>query len=77
MHELPAVEHNKFMSKHKSHVDRRRNEYGNAVSKMRVKQMERLNKAAPLIEYNLENFSGKFEIYDHNKNKGRKKPLLS
>jgi len=69
------VEYNKYMSKHKSHVDRKRNEYGNAVSKMRIQQMERLNKTAPLIEYNLENYSGKFEIYDPNKRKGKKRHL--
>jgi len=73
---LNPAEHNKHMSKHKNHVDRKRNEYGNAVSKMRIQQMEQLNKTAPLIEYNLENYSGKFEIYDPNKRKGKKRPLF-
>ena len=72
MNEPATVEHNNVMSKHKCHVDRKRNEYGNAVTKMRVKLMERLNKSAPLIEYNLESFSGKFEVYDPNKRKGKK-----
>lgn len=65
-------EYNKDMSKHRSHVDRKRNEYGNALAKMRVTQMERLNKSAPLIEYNLESYAGKFEVYDPNKKKGRR-----
>ena len=60
------------MSKHRCHVDRKRNEYGNALAKMRIDQMERLNKSAPLVEYNLESFSGKFEVYDPNKKKGRR-----
>jgi len=72
VNEPATVEHNNVMSKHKCHVDRKRNEYGNAVTKMRVKLMERLNKSAPLIEYNLESFSGKFEVYDPNKRKGKK-----
>lgn len=65
-------EYNKCMSKHRCHVDRKRNEYGNALSKMRTDQMERLNKSAPLVEYNLNNFLGKFEPYEPNKKKGRK-----
>lgn len=60
------------MSKHRCHVDRKRNEYGNAVTKMRLNKMERMNKSAPLVEYNLESFAGRFEIYDPNKKKGRK-----
>ncbi|NLI13766.1 hypothetical protein [Pelotomaculum propionicicum] len=64
------------MSKHRSHVDRKRNEYGNALTKMRLGQMERLNKAAPLIEYNLESFTGKFEVYNPNKKKGRKSDVF-
>jgi len=72
VNEPATVEHNNVMSKHKCHVDRKRNEYGNAVTKMRVKLMERLNKSAPLIEHNLESFSGKFEVYDPNKRKGKK-----
>ncbi|WP_153189506.1 hypothetical protein [Pelotomaculum sp. FP] len=64
------------MSKHRCHVDRKRNEYGNALSKARLERMERLNKNAPLVEYNLQTFSGKFEIYDPNKNKGRKSNIL-
>lgn len=76
MNDLPAPEYNNNMSKHKSHVDRKRNEYGNALSKMRVGQMERLNRSAPLVEYNLESFSGKFEVYDPNKKKGRKSSVF-
>ena len=76
MNELATVEHNNVMSKHKCHVDRKRNEYGNAVTKMRVNLMERLNKSAPLIEYNLEAFSGRFEVYDPNKRKGRKIEII-
>jgi len=76
MNDLPAPEYNNSMSKHKSHVDRKRNEYGNALSKMRVGQMERLNRSAPLVEYNLESFSGKFEVYDPNKKKGRKSSVF-
>ncbi|VFU18069.1 conserved hypothetical protein [anaerobic digester metagenome] len=76
MNELATVEHNNVMSKHKCHVDRKRNEYGNAVTKMRVNLMERLNKSAPLIEYNLEAFSGRFEVYDPNKRKGRKNEII-
>lgn len=64
------------MSKHRCHVDRKRNEYGNAVSKMRVEQMERLNKAAPLVEYNLESPAGKFEVYNPNQKKGRKNKMV-
>ncbi|HPU35411.1 MAG TPA: hypothetical protein PL078_03555 [Bacillota bacterium] len=63
------------MSKHKCHVDRKRNEYGNAIANMRVQLMERLNKSAPLIEYNLESFSGRFEVYNPNKRKGRKNEI--
>jgi len=76
MNDLPAYEYNNSMSKHKSHVDRKRNEHGNALSKMRVGQMERLNRSAPLVEYNLESFSGKFEVYDPNKKKGRKSSVF-
>jgi hypothetical protein len=76
MNELATVEHNNVMSKHKCHVDRKRNEYGNAVTKMRVNLMERLNKSAPLIEYNLEAFSGRFEVYDPNKRQGRKNEII-
>lgn len=76
MNELATVEHNNVMSKHKCHVDRKRNEYGNAVTKMRVNLMERLNKSAPLIEYNSEAFSGRFEVYDPNKRKGRKNEII-
>lgn len=65
-------EYNNHMSKHRCHVDRKRNEYGKAISKMRLEHMERLNKSAPLVEYNLDSFSGKFEVYDPNKQKGRK-----
>ncbi len=72
MNDLLLPEYNIGMSKHRCHVDRKRNEYGNAVTRMRVGQMERLNKSAPLIGYNLENYKGKFEIYDPNKMKGRK-----
>jgi hypothetical protein len=72
MNELFTVVHNNIMSKHRCHVDRKRNEYGNAITKMRVDLMERLNKSAPLIEYNLEAFTGKYEVYDPNKRKGRK-----
>lgn len=75
MNEPVNAEYNKHMSKHKSHVDRKRNEYGNALAKMRLDQMERLNKSAPLVEYNLESFMGKFEIYDPNKKKGRRKNI--
>lgn len=75
MNDLLSPEYNNNMSKHRSHVDRKRNEYGNALAKMRVGQMERLNKSAPLVEYNLESFSGKFEVYDPNKKKGRKSSI--
>jgi len=75
MNDPALLEYNNNMSKHRSHVDRKRNEYGNAVTKMRLNKMERLNKSAPLVEYNLESFSGKFEIYDPNKKKGRKNNL--
>lgn len=75
MNDQPS-EYNNLMSKHRCHVDRKRNEYGNAVTKMRVDQMERLNKSAPLVEYNLESFSGKFEVYDPNKKKGRKSNII-
>lgn len=69
-------EYNNDMSKHRNHVDRKRNEYGNAIAKMRLDQMEKLNKAAPLVEYNLESFSGKFEVYDPNKKKGRRNNIV-
>lgn len=72
MNDLLLSEYNNHMSKHRCHVDRKRNEYGNAVSKMRLEKMERLNKSAPLVEYNMDSFSGKFEVYDPNKQKGRK-----
>lgn len=72
MNELSSVEYNNDMSKHRCHVDRKRNEYGNAVTKMRLSKMERMNKSAPLVEYNIESFTGRFEIYDPNKKKGRK-----
>jgi hypothetical protein len=72
MNDLLSPEYNKDMSKHRCHVDRKRNEYGNAVTKMRLSKMERINKSAPLVEYNIESFMGKFEIYDPNKKKGRK-----
>lgn len=72
MNDLLSPEYNIDMSKHRSHVDRKRNEYGNAVTKMRLSKMERMNKSAPLVQYNMESFTGKFEIYDPNKNKGRK-----
>jgi hypothetical protein len=75
MNELLPGEHNNVMSKHRCHVDRKRNEYGNAITKMRVDLMERLNKSAPLVEYNLETFSGKFEVYNPNKKKGRKNEI--
>lgn len=75
MNDLSPLEYNITMSKHRSHVDRKRNEYGNAVTKMRLGKMERMNKSAPLVEYNIESFTGKFEIYDPNKNKGRKNGL--
>ena len=75
MNDPAPLEYNNNMSKHRSHVDRKRNEYGNAVTKMRLNKMERMNKSAPLVEYNLESFSGKFEIYDPNKKKGRKNNL--
>ncbi|TEB09404.1 hypothetical protein Pmgp_03175 [Pelotomaculum propionicicum] len=76
MNDLPPPEYTNSMSKHRSHVDRKRNEYGNALTKMRLGQMERLNKAAPLIEYNLESFTGKFEVYNPNKKKGRKSDVF-
>jgi len=76
MNDLQPSEYNNPMSKHRCHVDRKRNEYGNAVTRMRVDQMERLNKSAPLVEYNLECFSGKFEVYDPNKKKGRKGNII-
>gem|GEM_PF-1481443 len=69
--DLPRSEYNKYMSKHRCHVDRKRNEYGNAMAKMRLDRMEKLNKSAPLVEYNLESFTGRFEVYDPNKKKGR------
>lgn len=72
MNDPTLLEYTNNMSKHKSHVDRKRNEYGNAVTKMRLSKMESMNKSAPLVEYNLESFSGRFEIYDPNKKKGRK-----
>lgn len=75
MNVLYPFEYNKYMSKHRCHVDRKRNEYGNALARMRTVQMERLNKSAPLIEYNLASFTGKFEVYDPNKKKGRKSNL--
>ncbi len=65
------------MSKHKCHVDRKRNEYGNAVARMRVDQMERMNKSAPLVEYNLKNFNGKFEVYNPHSKKGRRKDRIT
>jgi hypothetical protein len=43
---------------------------------MRVEQMERLNKAAPLVEYNLEIPAGKFEVYNPNQKKGRKNKMV-
>lgn len=72
MNDPLLLEYTNNMSKHKSHVDRKRNAYGNAVTKMRLNKMERMNKSAPLVEYNLESFVGRFEIYDPNKKKGRK-----
>ncbi|MDD4766723.1 MAG: hypothetical protein PHF87_03970 [Desulfotomaculaceae bacterium] len=72
MNDLAFLEYTNDMSKHKSHVDRKRNANGNAVTKMRLSKMERMNKSAPLVEYNIDNFTGKFEIYDPNKKKGRK-----
>jgi hypothetical protein len=43
---------------------------------MRVEQMERLNKAAPLVEYNMESPAGKFEVYNPNQKKGRKNKMV-
>ena len=76
MNDLYLTEYNKNMSKHRSHVDRKRNEYGNAVARMRLEQMERINKSAPLVKYNLEGSSGKFEVYNPNKKKGRKSNII-
>ena len=75
VNDLSPLEYNSTMSKHRSHVDRKRNEYGNAVTKMRLGRMESMNKSAPLVEYNLESFAGRFEIYDPNKKKGRKSSI--
>ncbi|MFZ5634458.1 MAG: hypothetical protein ACOY40_16620 [Bacillota bacterium] len=59
------------MSKHKNHVDRRRNLIGNALSEERIKEMEKLNRVSPV--YSVCAGTGqKFEIYNPNVNKGKR-----
>lgn len=59
------------MSKHKNHVDRRRNLIGNAMGEQRLKEMERCNRTSPV--YSVCSSTGqKFEIYNPNVNKGRR-----
>jgi hypothetical protein len=59
------------MSKHKNHVDRRRNLIGNAHGDMRLKEMEKLNKTSPV--YSVCTDTGqKFEIYYPNLSRGKK-----
>ncbi|HBV96071.1 MAG: hypothetical protein JL50_05525 [Peptococcaceae bacterium BICA1-7] len=59
------------MSKHKNHVDRRRNLIGNALGEQRIKEMERCNRTSPV--YSVSSSTGqKFEVYNPNANKGRR-----
>ncbi|MFZ5645165.1 MAG: hypothetical protein ACOY46_16440 [Bacillota bacterium] len=62
------------MSKHKNHIDRRRNLIGNALGDQRVKELEKCNKLSPV--YSVSNINGqKFEVYNPNAKKGRKSKI--
>jgi len=61
----------KTVSKHRSHVDRRRNLIGNAIGEERVKEMEKLNRISPVYSINCHT-GQRYEVYYPNINKGRR-----
>ena len=59
------------MSKHRNHIDRRRNLIGNALGQQRLKELEKYNKVSPV--FTVSSSTGqKFEVYNPNMNKGRR-----
>jgi hypothetical protein len=60
-----------IMSKHKNHVDRRRNLIGNAMGELRLKELELCNRASPVYSVCADT-GQKFQVYNPNANKGRK-----
>lgn len=59
------------MSKHRNHVDRRRNLIGNAIGEERIREMEKLNRNSPV--YTVSSHTGqRYEIYNPNAGKGKR-----
>lgn len=56
------------MSRSKHHVDRKRNVYGNAYLRARVRELERANRRAPVVSYYVD--SPTFIVYIPRRGRG-------